>query len=161
MTYKTSDQYHSYQPYSTSMYNQPNHHFEKDNSSKEKLKVHKLIDAPPYPSIGYTSNGFEASSKEELKVHKLIDAPPYPSIRYTSNGFEAFRNEKEENVSKERPEYSWNSNVYVDRQDGRYGELVYEEAEEEEDVDAEANAFIKWKHNKFNRDKWLSTKSFY
>lgn len=130
MTHRTSD-HHLYQPY-TATYKQKKDHFEKDNSSKYK----------------------------EEKVHKLIDVPPYPSIRYTSNGFEALRPEKEINVSKERPEYPWNSNVYIDKEENSYGKLAYEE-EEEEDVDAEASAFINWKHNKFNRAKWTSMKSFY
>lgn len=130
MTHRTSDD-HLYQPYPAT-YKQKKDHFEKGNSSKYK----------------------------EKKVHKLIDVPPYPSIRYTSNGFEALRPEKEINVSKERPEYPWNSNVYIDKEENSYGKLAYEE-EEEEDVDAEASAFINWKHNKFNRAKWTSMKSFY
>lgn len=131
MTHRASNQYHSYEPYTT-MYKQPNLHIEKENSSKYK---------------------------DDLKVHKLIDAPPYPSISYTSNGFEAFRPEKEINVEKERPEYPWNSNKYVDQEENSYGKLVYED--EEEDIDAEANNFIKWEHKKFNRAKWMSMKSFY
>lgn len=131
MTHRASNQYHDYQPYTT-IYKQKNHHIEKEKSSK---------------------------NKEEMKIHKLIDAPPYPSIRYTSDGFEAFRPEKEINVSKERQEYRWNSNGYVDREENSYGKLVYEE--EEEDVDAEANNFIKSEHDKFNHAKWMSMKSFY
>ncbi|KAF3613831.1 hypothetical protein FXO38_36021 [Capsicum annuum] len=133
MTHRASDQFHIYQPYTT-MYEQTDHHFEKGNSSK---------------------------NKEELKVHKLIDVPPYPSISYTSNGFEAFRHEKEVHVRKEKPEYPWNNIGYVDQEENSYGKLAYEEEDEEEDVNAEANAFIKWKHDKFNRAKLMSMKYFY
>ncbi|WMV25376.1 hypothetical protein MTR67_018761 [Solanum verrucosum] len=39
-------------------------------------------------------------SYEDLKIRRLIDVPPYPSIRYMSRGFEAFRDREEENVTK-------------------------------------------------------------
>ncbi|KAH0669132.1 hypothetical protein KY285_023288 [Solanum tuberosum] len=113
------------------MYKRKNHHVKEENSSK---------------------------NKEELKVHKLIDAPPYPSITYTSNGFEAFRPENESNVRKERQEYQWSSNGYANREENSYAKIAYEE---EEDVDAEANNFIKWEHDKFNRAKLMSMESFY
>lgn len=113
------------------MYKQKNHHVKKENSSK---------------------------NYEELKVHKLIEVPPYPSLTYTSNGFEAFRPQKEANVTNERQEYRWNSTEYVDREEKSYGKIAYEE---EEDVDAEANNFIKWEHDKFNRAKLMSMESFY
>ncbi|CAN4123998.1 unnamed protein product [Withania somnifera] len=130
MTQRASDQDILYQPYTT-MYEQANHHFEKVNSSK---------------------------NKEEFKVHKLIDVPPYPSIHYTSNGFEAFRPTQEANVLEERPENPWNNIRYIDQEENSYRKFAYEE---EQDVDAEANAFINWKHDKFDRAKWMSMKSFY
>lgn len=40
---------------------------------------------------------------EDPKIRKLIDVPPYPSIQYTSHGFEAFRQREEENVKKRSP----------------------------------------------------------
>ncbi|KAG5604773.1 hypothetical protein H5410_026265 [Solanum commersonii] len=68
------------------------------------------------------------------------------------------RPENESSVRKERQEYRWSSNGYADREKNSYGKIVYEE---EEDVDAEANNFIKWEHDKFNRAKLMSLKSFY
>ncbi|KAG5610539.1 hypothetical protein H5410_021820 [Solanum commersonii] len=76
---------------------------------------------------------------EDPKIRKLIDVPPYPSIRYTSRGFEAFREREEEKSG-------WDYSINEDKA---------------EDINAEAEAFIKSMHRKFEVSKLMSSKSFY
>lgn len=80
---------------------------------------------------------------QQAKELKSIDVPPYPSIRYTSHGFEAFRKPEEENVKKKSP---W---ITINNED------------KAEDINAEAEAFIKSMHRKFELAKLMSTKSCY
>ncbi|KAK6791498.1 hypothetical protein RDI58_010579 [Solanum bulbocastanum] len=76
---------------------------------------------------------------EDPKIHKMIDVPPYPSIRYTSRGFEALREREEEKSA-------WDYSINEDKA---------------EDINVEAEAFIKSMHRKFEVAKLMSSKSFY
>ncbi|KAL6983770.1 hypothetical protein U1Q18_017146 [Sarracenia purpurea var. burkii] len=74
----------------------------------------------------------------ESMPHKLIDAPPYSDIYLTARGFVALRPEVREKVRVVE--------FYDRREDGVY----------KEDIDAEADEFIKREHERFKITKWLS-----
>ncbi|GFY91449.1 hypothetical protein Acr_07g0016450 [Actinidia rufa] len=83
----------------------------------------------------------------EMMPHKLIDAPPYADIYLTSHGFEAIRPEAHKKVKEVLVDYDPCTTEYP-----KYcNEKVYEE-----DIDAEAEKFIKHKHKKFQLSKWMS-----
>lgn len=81
----------------------------------------------------------KTTTYEDSKIHKLIDVPPYPSIYYTSREFEAFRDKKEEKSG-------WDYSINKDKA---------------EDINVEAEAFIKSMHRKFEVSKLMLTKFSY
>ncbi|KAM7487252.1 hypothetical protein LguiB_024736 [Lonicera macranthoides] len=70
---------------------------------------------------------------------QLIDAPPYSNIYMISRGFEANYDKVKKADTKRVTEYIQNGDL-----------KIYEE-----DVDAEAEDFIKHEHKKFELGKWM------
>lgn len=87
------------------------------------------------------------ASTDEIMPRKLIDAPPYSDFYFTSHGFEAIRSDAQKKVSV--AEY--------DKRIAKYSNNVKGKAYEE-DVDTEADEFIKQQHKKFQLSKWSSMK---
>lgn len=83
------------------------------------------------------------ASTDEIMPHKLIDAPPYSDIYFTSHGFEAIRSDAQKKVSV--AEYDKRNAEYYNNVKGK----TYEQ-----DVDAEADEFIKQQRKKFQLSKW-------
>nr|GMD21685.1 hypothetical protein A4A49_35564 [Ipomoea batatas]GMD23261.1 hypothetical protein A4A49_35564 [Ipomoea batatas]GMD26249.1 hypothetical protein A4A49_35564 [Ipomoea batatas] len=86
-------------------------------------------------------NDFELTVTERKAIHKLIDVPPYPSIRFTPRGFEAFRSKDEEEEEHAGTRMMMKKYPLPHPSRG------------EEDVDSEAEQFIRKEHSKFERAK--------
>ncbi|KAL7196945.1 hypothetical protein ACSBR1_036868 [Camellia fascicularis] len=98
-----------------------------------------------------------ANATENYQVHvstydfmprRFIEAPPYPNIYTTSHIDEA----------RVRPE-AHHKKAMVEDYDQRaieYGRDRNEKVVEEEDIDAEADEFIKREHKRFEMIKWKS-----
>lgn len=118
------------------------------NLEKRKTMKHRTSsDDRQYHHRYQYPNDFELTVTERKAIHKLIDVPPYPSIRFTPHGFEAFRSKDEDEDEKEEGRGSRKYDTMMKKYP------LPHPSHGEEDVNDEAEQFIRKEHSKFERAK--------